>query len=86
MYPHSPSFPLSLGHLPLLPAPHVHTARDGAGEVQALGPRAVLLAGDDFDFAEGLAEADDGVGGFGEGELLACKGVSGGFGVRIGVE
>ncbi len=44
------------------------------------------MAGDDFDFAEGLAEADDGVGGFGEGELLACKGVSGGFGVRIGVE
>ncbi len=32
------------------------------------------MAGDDFDFAEGLAEADDGVGGFGKGELLACRG------------
>lgn len=53
-----------------LPAPHIHTAGDGTREIQALGPGAIFLAGNDFDFVECLAEADDGVGCFRECELL----------------
>lgn len=54
-----------------LPAPHIDTAGDGTGQVQALGPRAIFLPGNDLDFAELLAEAHDGVRGLREGELLS---------------
>lgn len=54
-----------------LPAPHIDTARDGTGQVQTLGPRAIFLPGHDLDFAELLAEAHDGVRGLREGELLS---------------
>lgn len=67
----SPPSPILSSPTYLLPAPHIDSASDGACQIQTLGPRAVFLAGDDFDFAELLAEAHDGVGGFCEGELLS---------------
>lgn len=47
-------------------------AVDGTSEGEILDPRLVPLLGDDYDFREMVEEADEGVGGFGEGELLTC--------------
>ena len=53
------------------PTPNVDTARNRASQIQRLDPGTSGILSCDLDLAEMLAEADEGVGGFGEGELLA---------------